>query len=515
MILALVVLCIIIEAVFTALEVALRVTPRSRWKALADGAYEAAQEAEEPESEARARSLAAKAERLAAIADRPERLNLLFITVTTLSLWLAAALLTGLALHDEWTWWAATAAFTAVLFFAEVIPLLLAARHSETVAFVLSSFLERSLAVARPALSLLNATGGCVARIMSAGKWVPENPGVQVTTNELRTALAAAEEEGVIESEERAMLEGAFAFREKPVYTVMTSLEDVTGVVESTGLAEVLRVSLEGGHSRLPVFADAAAREHVAGILATKDLLRPLREGAFVTAQGVMRPAFFLDGETRIAVALERLRRERTLMAVVTRGETAIGIVTLEDLLEELVGEIEDEWDEAPALRVETAVTVENEAVPGNGMQSKAPRDMAFALVCERADEVTVREIERFWREMNGGLLRLRTRDGELATQDETIAGLAAEYLRSPAIGQTAVIGETRPESDDSADASETGDAPAEADRARADVELEVREVQNNAVQVLALHVVPAEQEIDSTISSSSTARRAAQEARL
>jgi len=270
----------------------------------------------------------------------------------------------------------------------------------------------------------------------------------------------------------------------------MTPLVDVIAVREDDSLATVLNVSLDNGHSRLPVLgstvsgstvgSDQTSSVLVVGLLATKDLLRPLRiaAGDRFKARDAMRPPFFLLADTRIASALEQLRHERTLMAVVIQGRDPIGIVTLEDLLEELVGEIEDEWDDEAALRVETL---------------PAPHDSEdhepqFVMTCDRPHEVTIREAERFWRESGAGLLRLRVQNGELAPPDETLDEYGVRFLTEPAQGQRAVVGETRPEN---YEAGEDEDEKAELARMEstliAAVALELRNVVKGRILALAL----------------------------
>jgi CBS domain containing-hemolysin-like protein len=406
MLISIVVLCTLCEAIFTSLEVALGAVSRARLRSLIEGEQAAGQ----------SRSLAAsRATRVLRILDRPDRLALAFITVTSLSLWTAATLLTWYALIGDWPLWTLPLELTGVLFLAEVLPLLVAANHPETVALRGIGLAEFSLTVLSPLLHIIGGLGYGTARILGAG------PGVSphVTEGELRSALATAEEEGVIESDERALLEGAMDFREKVVREVMTPRIDIIGVPADAGMMAVLAVAMQERHSRLPVYEGTLDR--IIGIVAAKDTLPYLREDQTSTARcarDVMRPVFFVPEEKRIAPTLDELRHQRTLMAIVvdSDGGTA-GLVTLEDFLEEIVGEIQDEHDtEEPPLRVLDAGT-------------SAAGDEARAILCDAG--VTVRECERFWQKSFTEAITLCDSEDEVADASMSLAALALQLFES------------------------------------------------------------------------------------
>ncbi|MDQ3813430.1 MAG: CBS domain-containing protein, partial [Armatimonadota bacterium] len=268
-----------------------------------------------------------------------------------------------------------------------------------------------------PLLLVVGSISHGVARLLGVG------PGVvpQVTEGELRTALATAEEEGVIESDERAMLEGAMELRDKLVREIMTPRIDIVGVPADASLPDTLNVAMHEGHSRLPVYEGTL--DKIIGIVAAKDLLPYLRQDgaqAQRQARDVARPPFFVPEYKRIAPTLEELRHQRSLMAIVVDadGGTA-GLVTLEDLLEEIVGEIQDEYDaEEPRMRI-----VED-AGGANGETAAA-----HAVLCEAS--VTVREFERFWRKSFGETASLRTADGAVADASLSLAALALQLFES------------------------------------------------------------------------------------
>jgi CBS domain containing-hemolysin-like protein len=405
MIIAIAVVCTLCEAVFTALEVALGAVSRAHLKSLLenDASPAAAGEASGEATNKR------RARRVLELLERPDRLTMVFITITSLTMWTAVALLTWQAMSAGWTWWMLLLALAGVLFVAEVVPLLIAARHTEAIALGGAGVARGVLLLLSPLVGVVGALGHGAARLLGAS--APATPAV--TEGELRSVLASAEEEGVIESEERALLESAMDFRDKVVREVMTPRVDMVGVAADAPVRAALRLALDKGHSRLPVYEESL--DHVVGVIATKDLLPALRAGADadeMRAADAMRPPFFVPENKRIASTLEELRRQRSLLAIVVEpdGGTA-GLVTLEDLLEEIVGEIQDEYDtEEPPLAVVENVAAKDAAVRGEA-------------------SVTVRDLSRFWQRYCGGEIELQNREGQPAEPSRSLAALALQLF--------------------------------------------------------------------------------------
>jgi CBS domain containing-hemolysin-like protein len=415
MLIALAVLCVLLESVFTALEIALGAISRTRLRQLLDDAQDVARETNSP-AQLSAKT-AARVTRALKILDDAPRTTLLFITVTSLSLWTATSLLTWQALQSHWPSWALPLSLVGVLFLAEVLPVLIAAPRAESIALHGSGIVLFALRVLAPLLTLVGSVGHGVARLL--GTRTKAAP--QMTEDELRTALAAAEEEGAIESGERALLEGAMDFRTRLVREVMTTRREIIAVPANASLGEVLRTAIAAGHSRLPVYEGSL--DKILGIASTKDLLPHLRQSfeshEFTTNSKLetlsiadfVRPPFFVPETKRIAPTLEELRRQRNLMALVVDDEGAtVGLVTLEDLLEEIVGDIQDEYDiEEPELRLATS-------------SDNTP--------CIAVDGgVTVREVERFWEKSFNDVAALRDHEDEDADDTISLAALALQLF--------------------------------------------------------------------------------------
>jgi len=456
MLIAIAIFCVLCEAVFTALEVALSTVSRARVRSLIEAETELEAETSRAETASATKlgrvAKPTRAARLLRLLEKPERLTIAFIIVTSLSLWTAASILTWMALDGEgWPRWSLWLSLLGVLFVAEVLPLLIAARNPEGVALRWVGVAEKSLLVLSPLIWLLGGVAHALARVFGVGP----RANTQVTEGELRTALKAAEEEGVIQSDERALLESAMDFREKLVREVMTPRVDIVGVPAVMPLTAVLDVAMREGHSRVPVYDRTV--DKIIGIVAAKDLIPHLRNGKGapdLSARDVARPPYFVPENKRIAPTLEELRRQRTLMAIVVDadGGTA-GLVTLEDLLEEIVGEIQDEYDQdEPQLRVVETAEIDDatplvvtpvvvNASASDDSSPTAKRTAGEALV--QGDEnapsvariiavdggVSVRDAERFWQRSFGETLHLHNARGEDADDSLSMAALALQLF--------------------------------------------------------------------------------------
>ncbi len=161
----------------------------------------------------------------------------------------------------------------------------------------------------------------------------------------LRFLLNVSDEEAIIEDEEKEMIASIFEFSDKLVREVMVPRIDVRAVSCEAPMVEALEIILKAGHSRIPVYRDSI--DNIQGILYAKDLLKYLRDGRTDTPiSRITRPAYFIPESKKVDELLQELQQRKVHMAVVVDeyGGTA-GLVTIEDLLEEIVGEIQDEYD--------------------------------------------------------------------------------------------------------------------------------------------------------------------------
>ena len=186
--------------------------------------------------------------------------------------------------------------------------------------------------------------------------------------DEIRLIVEQSEEEGKLEPENAEMLDAVFEFTEKKARDVMTPRTRMVGLPASASLDETLAAVEESAFSRYPVYTDTL--DEIVGVVLTKDLLRPARtREADFSLSRVMRPVHFVPGSREVEEVLSDFKRRKEHLAIVLDefGGTA-GLVTMEDLLEELVGEILDEHDESLAAERGSAgeIVVDGSAAIGD-----------------------------------------------------------------------------------------------------------------------------------------------------
>jgi putative hemolysin len=171
-----------------------------------------------------------------------------------------------------------------------------------------------------------------------------------VTREEIEQMVNIGEASGVFEEEERKMIHGVISFEETRVYEIMVPRTDMVTVSGDISVQESIPVFRECGHSRLPVYDRSP--DHILGILYVKDLIGSLISGeTSVPVSSLVRDALFVPETMRIADVFDVMKGRRVHIAIVVDeyGGTG-GLVTLEDLIEEIVGEIQDEYDDESAL---------------------------------------------------------------------------------------------------------------------------------------------------------------------
>jgi putative hemolysin len=233
-----------------------------------------------------------------------------------------------------------------VTVFEHLIPLLIVRRNPEKVLdWLLPSFgpLARLLRPITRALVSLIAT---LRRERGTTAAANGEPAVDEANDEVaHTFLEAGEHEGFIEREERALLQSIVDFGDTLVREVMTPRPDIVAIASNATLAELRALLSEQEYSRIPVFEDSL--DHILGFVYVKDLIRlGDMPGTERLIPRLLRPAHFVPETKRVAELLKEFQRQQVQSAIVVDeyGGTA-GLVTIEDLLEEIVGEIRDEYD--------------------------------------------------------------------------------------------------------------------------------------------------------------------------
>ena len=166
---------------------------------------------------------------------------------------------------------------------------------------------------------------------------------------ELRNIVESEIEEGIIQEEEKEMIQGIFDFQDTTVREVMVPRIDMVCAEQSIALVDLLHLVKEKGHSRIPIYQETV--DNIQGIVYVKDLLHVVGESETWDIDGVMRKPYYVPENKKISDLLREFKSEKIHMAVVVDEYGGVaGIVTMEDVLEEIVGEIQDEYDEEEQL---------------------------------------------------------------------------------------------------------------------------------------------------------------------
>ena len=238
--------------------------------------------------------------------------------------------------------------FTLVL--GEIAPKSFAMQHAERLALMLGGLIRVISWLLAPAVHVIAFSSDLVLKPFGV-KTRFRTP--ILTEEELKMLVQAGEEEGVLEEEEKEMIHSIFEFTDTSVKKVMRPRIDMKCIEVTASIDELLDLILECGHSRIPVYEETV--DGILGVVHAKDLLRAVRDGnESVSIREVMRPAYFIPEGKMVDELLAEFKRSKTQMAIVRDeyGGTA-GLVTIEDLLEEIVGEIQDEYDvEQPLIQM-------------------------------------------------------------------------------------------------------------------------------------------------------------------
>ncbi len=305
----------------------------------------------------RVRFLAEQGSQAANILQRlradPNRFLSTVLFVNTLAL-IVASTATALLSEDVFSRWGvqgglklaltllvSVALSVVLLIAAEVTPKTLAITHAERVALAAAGPVDRLASFLGPILWAVTF----VSRGITAGR-AARAP--YLTEEELISLLHVSEEQGVIEEQEHQMIHGIIEIGDKTVREIMVPRTDIVAVDRLAELREVVRIFKEHRHTRLPVFEGDI--DHVVGLIHTKDLLLfyTLSSSQKFDMDKLLRPIEFTPEQKKVDELLHDMRTKKVHMQIVVDeyGGTA-GLVTLEDLLEEIVGEIRDEYDSA------------------------------------------------------------------------------------------------------------------------------------------------------------------------
>jgi putative hemolysin len=227
------------------------------------------------------------------------------------------------------------------LIFGELVPKALALHFAEGVAVLVAWPLQVLARVSRAAVAILTASTRAVLLLVGVRK---TGERTFVSEEEIKHLVAEGRSQGVLGDTEADLIHSVFEFSETPVKKVMVPRPKIVGVDVGTLAPEVSQLLVESGFSRIPAFDGSV--DNVVGLVYGKDVLRLLERRQPVVLRRILHPVHFVPETKKVGPLLKELQRRRTHMAIVIDEHGSVtGLVTMEDLLEEIVGEIQDEYD--------------------------------------------------------------------------------------------------------------------------------------------------------------------------
>ena len=230
--------------------------------------------------------------------------------------------------------------FTIV--FGELVPKRLAMKHYEKIAFATIGVIKTISVITAPFVKLLSVTTNAISKIFGVG----ENEEEIVTEEEIKMMVDQGKEDGTIQEDEKEYINNVFEFNDITASEIMTHRTDIFAVDINTSAAELLEEIIKDDckHSRIPVYDETI--DEIKGILYVKDIIKNITKKTF-KIKNIMKEAYFVSQNKLINEIFKELQKSKKQMAIVIDeyGGTA-GLITMEDILEEIVGDIYDEYDD-------------------------------------------------------------------------------------------------------------------------------------------------------------------------
>jgi putative hemolysin len=369
-----------------------------------------------------------RAEFIKRILANPDRILGVILIGSTIANMAAASLVTYLAATysspDKVRWMSLLASVVltiVVLIFCELTPKIIAATHAEEAARRLAWPIQMCLWIFSPLAILATAIANGLVRL--AGLATSASPFAHALSEDEIRSIIAGSPGAVMAEERKEMLHNVFEIGDTLVREVMIPRTDVTAVDIHDPIAEILAVFKKTSYSRIPVYSESF--DNVAGILFVKDLLPHMQKPADINLEVLLRPVHFIPDTARLEPVLRQMQSMHVHLAIVVDEFGGVeGIITLEDLLEEIVGEIRDEHD--------TETEPVHELGPG-----------LYSI----AGNLTVRDFNRFFeiripesREYTTVAGFLQTRTGRLLQSGESVRYLGLEFIIDKVDGMKIVL---------------------------------------------------------------------------
>ena len=233
-----------------------------------------------------------------------------------------------------------------VYLFAEMLPKSLAKARSEEIALAFSGSMMFFVKLLTPISALFSGISAALSRFFASGETKT------VTEEELLSIIETIEDEGVLDPEQQALVNSAMEFRDKLARDIMIPMEEVMTISSTTAMEQIAEIIKVTSYSRLPVYE--GSKDNIVGILPTSLFLSHYVAGIPMIMRKMLLKPYVFDQNTEISSLLQRMRLNKLHMVFLTdEHRRKVGIITMEDLLEELVGDIQDESDTGEGLHLD------------------------------------------------------------------------------------------------------------------------------------------------------------------
>jgi putative hemolysin len=227
-----------------------------------------------------------------------------------------------------------------LLVFGEITPKTLAMKNPSKWAFKISSIIYYLYFLEYPFIWMFYS----ISTILSNVFGIQTNTSSQLTEEEIKLLIQLGQEEGILKKEEQKMLHGVINVFDKVVREIMTPRTDMVCLERSSSIAEAIDIIRSKGHSRIPIYEEKI--DNIVGFVYAKDLLYANMSNQSKLLHNFMREAIFIPESKQIQSLLQQMRKKKFHLSIVVDEHGGVaGLVTMEDIIEEIVGEIQDEYD--------------------------------------------------------------------------------------------------------------------------------------------------------------------------
>ncbi len=283
------------------------------------------------------------ADKLANLLDRPDRLLSGILVGNNIVNIAASVIATGLFVtyFGKSGEWLTVAVLTPILLiFAEVCPKTYAAQYPEKMSFRVLKPIGFVVWFLTPVIFIVSTISGWLTSFIT--KQAAED--ISVSEDEIKAMIEVGEESGVVAAEQRRMLHGIFDLTETRVRDIMVPRTEIVGIDVTASFAEVLKIVNSSRHSRFPIYKDDL--DTIVGVIHSKTILDYISHSESFSLNDLCRKPYYVPEAKRVGLLLQSFRRRREHLAIVIDEYGGVeGIVTLEDVVEEIVGDINDEYD--------------------------------------------------------------------------------------------------------------------------------------------------------------------------